>query len=278
MAAATLRDSSRWYETLPRGNCRGCAQLLNSASRWTWMFSPAASTFSSIPMSAVGMTLMQASRAPGVFANADAAVSIRACLNSSRSGLKIDSRQYDRRAWRRFGRARKDVADHHWRAQPAAEHRPPVALLRAHGALGQFDEIRVAQIEQKIGGAAIASVGHGLEASQNDLLQRGRGLGSQISRRDRIAPHASAYLSHSRRPAEWETACCELVEDRAERVDVAALVRSNLKELLRRHVVGRSRRAMKLLLQEIGKLLVTRQAKVDQHCLSGRAEKECWPV
>ena len=129
------------------------------------------------------------------------------------------------------------------------------------------------QIEQKIRGAAIASVGQGFEASQNDLLQCGRGLGLQISRRDRVAPHALTYLSHSCRPAEWETTCGKLVEDRAERVDVAALVRSNLKELLRCHVIGRSRRTMKLLLQEIGKLLVTREAKVDQHCFFGRAEK-----
>ena len=61
---------------------------------------------------------------------------------------KVDNCQYDWRAWRRLRRARKDVADHYWRAQPAAEHRPPVALLSAHGALGQFDEIQVTQIEQ----------------------------------------------------------------------------------------------------------------------------------
>jgi hypothetical protein len=64
----------------------------------------------------------------------------------------------------------------------------------------------------------------------------------------------------------------ELVEDRTESVNVAAFLRSNPEELLRRHVIGRSGRTMKLLLQEIGKLLVTRQPEVDQHCLSGRAE------
>ena len=43
---------------------------------------------SSIPMSGVDMTLTQASRAPGVFANTDAAVSSKACLNSSRSSRR----------------------------------------------------------------------------------------------------------------------------------------------------------------------------------------------
>ena len=132
----------------------------------------------------------------------------------------------------------------------------------------------MAQLEHEILGARIAGVGHGLEAAQNDLLQRCRDIRPQRARRERVAPDPPAHLAHARRNAERELSGRELIEDDAEREDVAAPVGAHAHKLLGCHVFGRSYRPMELLLEQVGQQLMTRQAEIDQHGGAAGAEQD----
>ena len=110
----------------------------------------------------------------------------------------------------------------------------------------------MAQLEHQILGARIAGVGHGLEAAQNDLLQRSRDLRPQRARRERVAPDAPAHLPHARRNAERQLSGRELIEDRAEREDIAALVGAHAQSCSGAMYSVRSDRPMELLLEQVG--------------------------
>ena len=162
-------------------------------------------------------------------------------------------------------------------AQAARECGSEIILVQPSGALGSHDQIWMAQLEHEVLGARIAGVGHGLEATQNDLLQRRRDIWPQSARRGRVAPYAPAHLTHARRNAERQLAGRELIEDGAKRKDIAASVRPHAHQLLGRHVFGRSYRPMELFLEQVGQQLMTRQAEIDQHGGAGGAKQDvCW--
>ena len=140
---------------------------------------------------------------------------------------QVDCHENDGGERWRLGRAVLDHAHGLAKAQPPAEQRRETAPLLALAALGQLHKIEMAKIERQFLRRAVSAVRDRLETLQDDLLQRGRHLRAESPRRNRIEPDAIANPGNACRAAERQLAAGHLINDRAQRIQIAALVGAN---------------------------------------------------
>src|SRR6185369_9789053 len=107
-------------------------------------------------------------------------------------------------------------------------------------ALGELHVARVPQVERHVRGRLVAMLHVRLEAAQDDFLEPWGHLRVSRARRYGQSPQAIAHADERRGMAEGRLARGELVEDRPQRVDVAARIAAAVAQLLWRHVGGGS--------------------------------------
>ena len=165
--------------------------------------------------------------------------------------------------------------DQHVRALASApEHGEEAVSLALFGTRGESYLIGVTKIMRQLGGIGIAAARLHLEAAQHDLLEPGRNVRIELSRRHRIAPQALLQAPQLLRIAKGAHARCKEIHQAAERKEIAARVTADAHHLLRRHIGRRAIWQPELLLQKVGEVAVVGEAVVDQHRFARRAEQD----
>ena len=149
--------------------------------------------------------------------------------------------------------------------EPALEHLQRPALAAALGARRQRHLARRLQVQRQLRRALVAALGLDLQALQDHLLQPRRAVFAQRTRRHRVHVQALAQAAHGLGGTERALPGGEVVEHHAQREDVAARVVARELHLLGRHVRARAQRQAEFLVQQVGQLVVARQAEVHQH-------------
>ena len=160
------------------------------------------------------------------------------------------------------------------REEPALEGLDGAALLQLRRARGQGHLGRVLQIERQLRGGLVAALGLDLQAAQDHFLQPGRAVGAQRARRHRVDVEPPAQAAHAVGLAERPLAGGEVVEHHAQREQVAARVVAHELHLLGRHVRPGAHRQREFLVQQVGQVVVARQAEIDQHGGAVGAEQD----
>src|SRR5439155_13602966 len=134
---------------------------------------------------------------------------------------------------------------------PAPHARAPARSTLARAAFGLRDLSWIGQVECSIGrrGVSIASID--LQATQDDLLQLAGRPGHDSARWHRVPVESFAQLRSGERIAERKAPRGKMVEDSAEREDVAARIAAHADHLLRRHVHPVADRSTELLGEQI---------------------------
>ncbi len=118
-----------------------------------------------------------------------------------------------------------------------------------------------------MGTRGVTLLGHGLQAAQHHLLQPLGQFGAQLARRHRVHPQPLAHATRSLRFTKGQLAGAQLVEHDANGKQVAARVAAHAHHLFGGNPCGRAHGFAQLLRQQIGKMRVAGQAKVQQHGL-----------
>ena len=150
------------------------------------------------------------------------------------------------------------------RGHAAAECLQPPGAGAARSALGARHLRGIREVERNFGGGGIALAVVDLQAVQDDFLEPIGHGGAHGARRRRIEVQPPAKLRQRARPAEWEPARRERVEQRAQREEVAARIAADAEDLLRRHVLPVADRGAHLLGKQIGIMAVVREAEIDE--------------
>ena len=130
------------------------------------------------------------------------------------------------------------------------------------------------QIEQHLRGGLIPRRRVHLQRAQDHLLQPfGKGR-DQRARRLWVAPQARAHLPQPFRLSEGFAPCRQLIGHGAQREDVAAQIVALPQVLLGRDIGEGAHRNLELFRQQIGQLVMPRQAKVDADHVPGRTAQE----
>ena len=121
----------------------------------------------------------------------------------------------------------------------------------------------VLQLPGHVRGRRVAVAGIALQRAEENLLELGRDLRVQLTRRRRIDQQTLVHHRQRIRPRERRLAGEHLIEHRAQRVDVAALVAALALHLLGRDVVGRAQRRREPHLRDAPRILLQCDAEVD---------------
>ena len=185
-----------------------------------------------------------------------------------RGGVHVHRRQHHRVALQALGDGRGGRPGLMAQGEePTLEGLDQAAALQPLGAPGQHDLGRVLQIKRQLGRALAAPFGPDFQARQDQLLQPGRAVGAQRARRYGVNVQAPAQAAHAVGVAKGPLAGGEVVEHHAQGKQVAARVIADELHLLGRHVRPGAQGQAELFVQQVGQVVVARQAKVDQHRL-----------
>ena len=105
---------------------------------------------------------------------------------------------------------------------------------------------------------------------QDDFLQPGGRARDKRARRHGRPIQPLAKLAEAAGIAEGDASSGKLIENSAERVDVAAWIAAHSQHLLRRHVDPVTDREAKFLGEQVGKVAVVSQPEIDQHRFTAR--------
>jgi hypothetical protein len=150
-------------------------------------------------------------------------------------------------------------------AQPPLQALPAAVGGRLGGTFGQGHLGGVLQRQGQLRTGLEAPRRVHFQALQDHLLQPGRAVGPQLARRHGVFVQAPAQPAHVLGLAEGPPAGGEVVQHDAQREEVAARVLAHELHLLGRHVRAGAHGQLELFFQQVGQLVVARQAEVHQH-------------
>ena len=149
--------------------------------------------------------------------------------------------------------------------EPAFEGLDHTASLQLFGTPGQCDLAGVLQVERELACRLVAASRVDLQALQDHFLQPGWTVAAQRARWYRVDIQAPTQAANAVGLTERSLAGREVVEHHAEREQVAARVVADELHLLGRHVRPGAHRQRELLVEQVGQVVVARQAEIDHH-------------